>query len=72
MHRMYFVHSYRATPTQENADCILATCDYGGEFIAAVNKGNIYATQVRIGVAHERARAWAGDLGSRHSPFCMH
>ena len=45
--RMYFVHSYRAVPDARNHDYVLATCDYGGEFVAAVNKGNVYATQVR-------------------------
>eukprot|EP00890_Picochlorum_soloecismus_P006151 jgi/Picsp_1/6537/NSC_03880-R1_glutamine amidotransferase cyclase len=43
--RVYFVHSYRAVPTDENQDWVLATCDYGCEFIAAIQKGNIYATQ---------------------------
>ena len=46
--RMYFVHSYRAVPDARNEDCVLATCEYGGEFVAAVNKGNVYATQVRF------------------------
>ena len=45
--RMYFVHSYRAVPDARNDDYVLATCEYGGEFVAAVNKGNVYATQVR-------------------------
>ena len=45
--RMYFVHSYRAVPDARNEDYVLATCEYGGEFVAAVNKGNVYATQVR-------------------------
>lgn len=43
--RVYFVHSYRATPSQENNDWVLATCQYGSDFIASVNSGNIYATQ---------------------------
>ncbi|XP_024393701.1 imidazole glycerol phosphate synthase hisHF, chloroplastic [Physcomitrium patens] len=42
---VYFVHSYRATPTVENKDWVLATCNYGVDFISAVRKGNVYAVQ---------------------------
>ena len=28
--RLYFVHSYRATPEPANEDWVMATCDYGG------------------------------------------
>jgi glutamine amidotransferase/cyclase len=43
--RVYFVHSYRATPAEANKDWVLSTCDYGGEFIASVQKGNVMACQ---------------------------
>ena len=43
--RLYFVHSYRATPEPANEDWVMATCDYGGEFIAAVQKGDVMACQ---------------------------
>ena len=43
--RLYFVHSYRATPDVANEDWVLATCEYGGEFIAAVQKGEVMACQ---------------------------
>ncbi len=43
--RVYFVHSYRATPSPENNDWVLATTEYGGSFISAVHKGEICATQ---------------------------
>ena len=43
--RLYFVHSYRAVPEEANKDWVLATCDYGGEFIAAVQKGEVMACQ---------------------------
>ena len=39
----YFVHSYHAVSAEN--DVVIATSDYGIEFTAAVNKGNIYATQ---------------------------
>lgn len=39
----YFVHSYHAE--QVVAEHVLATADYGGEFVAAVKKGNIFGTQ---------------------------
>lgn len=39
----YFVHSYHARPT--DASVVAAVTDYGGEFCAAVRRGNLYATQ---------------------------
>lgn len=42
---VYFVHSYRAMPSLANKDWVLATCNYGAEFIAAVKKGNVHAVQ---------------------------
>ncbi len=38
----YFVHSYYVTC---NENIVAATCDYGGEFTAAIWKDNIFATQ---------------------------
>ncbi|RLI70250.1 imidazole glycerol phosphate synthase HisHF, partial [Archaeoglobales archaeon] len=43
--KLYFVHSYRAVPNENNRDWILATTDYGGEFTSAVQKGNVVAVQ---------------------------
>ena len=43
--RVYFVHSFRAEPSAANADWVAATSDYGGDFIAAVRKGDVCATQ---------------------------
>ena len=44
--RVYFVHSYRATPAPENASWVAATTDYAGSpFIAAVQLGAVFATQ---------------------------
>lgn len=43
--RVYFVHSYRATPSEANRDWVLATSGYGSEFVAAVNKGHVAACQ---------------------------
>ncbi|CAL8471931.1 g11473 [Coccomyxa elongata] len=43
--RVYFVHSFRATPSPENEDWVLATSHYGGDFISAVQKGEVNATQ---------------------------
>ena len=36
---MYFVHSFRAVPEPANADWVLATTDYGGEFVSALKRG---------------------------------
>lgn len=38
---VYFVHSYAA----EMSDDVIATCDYGGPVVAAVRRGNVWATQ---------------------------
>lgn len=35
-------------PCPQNAEWVLATSDYGGEFVAAVQRGNVCATQVRL------------------------
>lgn len=43
--KLYFVHSYKASPGPENADWILTTTDYGEEFISAVARGRVVATQ---------------------------
>lgn len=39
----YFVHSYYIVPRDK--DVIAATADYGGDFAAAIQKDNVYATQ---------------------------
>lgn len=42
----YFVNSYYAKPDDKNI--VWGTAEHGGEFTAAVNSGNIYATQFHI------------------------
>lgn len=39
----YFVHSYRPVP--DDPEIIVGRADYGGEFAAAVARGNIFAVQ---------------------------
>lgn len=43
--KLYFVHSYCAEPSAENADWRLATTDYGHPFMSAVQRGNVAAVQ---------------------------
>ncbi len=43
--KLYFVHSYHATPGPENADWGLALTDYGEPFLSAVQRGPIAAVQ---------------------------
>jgi imidazole glycerol-phosphate synthase subunit HisH len=38
---MYFVHSYAPEPSAD----VVATCDYGGSVVAAVERDNVWATQ---------------------------
>lgn len=39
----YFVHSYYVRPADPSV--VAMTCDYGGEFCAAVRRDNVFATQ---------------------------
>ncbi|MFH1497607.1 MAG: imidazole glycerol phosphate synthase subunit HisH [Verrucomicrobiota bacterium] len=39
----YFVHSYHCVPA--DPALVLATCDYEGEFTAAIGRGKVFATQ---------------------------
>lgn len=39
----YFVHSYHCEPADRAL--VLAECDYGGEFCAAIGRGRVFATQ---------------------------
>jgi glutamine amidotransferase/cyclase len=41
--KFYFVHSYHVVA--EEGDAVLATTDYGCQFVSAVQRGNIIATQ---------------------------
>ncbi len=41
--KFYFVHSYHVVP--DSGDTVLATTDYGTEFVSAVQQGNMVATQ---------------------------
>jgi glutamine amidotransferase len=38
---MYFVHSYAPATTEH----VVATCDYGGDIVAAIQRDNLWATQ---------------------------
>jgi glutamine amidotransferase len=39
---VYFVHSYAP---EDTGDDVIATCDYGGEVVAAIGRPNLWATQ---------------------------
>ncbi len=39
----YFVHSYHFVPTDRNV--VIADCEHGERFVAAIGKGNLWATQ---------------------------
>jgi len=43
--KLYFVHSYRALPEPASQDWVLASTDYGGRFLSAVQKGSVLAVQ---------------------------
>lgn len=48
--RFYFVHSYYAICA--DAEDVLMTCEYGGNFVAAVNKENVFGTQFHPEKSH--------------------
>ena len=72
--KLYFVHSYRGVPDERDRDWVLATTNYGGEFVSAVQKGNVAAVQFHpeksgaAGLAILRRLLTAGDLGSGPEP----
>ena len=39
----YFVHSFHCVPA--DSSLVLAACDYGGAFCAAIGRGRCFATQ---------------------------
>jgi glutamine amidotransferase len=39
----YFVHSYHCVP--QDRSLVLAECDYGAPFVAAIGRGRVFATQ---------------------------
>jgi glutamine amidotransferase/cyclase len=43
--RLYFVHSFRALPSADSEDWVLATGQYGEGFVAVVSRGNVHACQ---------------------------
>jgi len=61
----YFVHSYYVRPS--DPEVVLLTADYGGTFCAAVQRGNLFATQFHPEKSQEvgsrllrNFAAWAG------------
>ncbi|KAE8697458.1 Imidazole glycerol phosphate synthase subunit HisF [Hibiscus syriacus] len=44
-HHVYFVHSYRAMPSDDNKDWVSSTCNYGDDFIGSIRRGNVHAVQ---------------------------
>jgi glutamine amidotransferase len=64
---MYFVHSLAVTPSAVGARDVVATCEYGGEVVAAVRRDNLLATQFHPekSAAHglHLLAAWVGACG---------
>jgi len=48
--RFYFVHSYRVVP--DDPSIVIGTANYGGEFCAAFQKGNIFGVQFHPEKSH--------------------
>ncbi|KAL3656576.1 hypothetical protein V7S43_018575 [Phytophthora oleae] len=74
--KVYFVHSFRATKTDKNADWVLTTTNYGDlEFVSAIQKGNVMATQFHpeksgaIGIAFLKGFLEKKDLADHDKPI---
>ncbi|KAK1944699.1 Imidazole glycerol phosphate synthase hisHF [Phytophthora citrophthora] len=74
--KVYFVHSFRATKTEKNADWVLTTTNYGDlEFVSAVQKGNVMATQFHpeksgaVGIAILKGFLEKKDLANHDKPI---
>ena len=65
--RVYFVHSFRATPSPANAEWVAATSEYAGEFVAALSKGTVTATQFHPGKSGAGGARRAARLSRRRS-----
>jgi glutamine amidotransferase len=48
----YFVHSYHCVP--QDRELVLAECDYGTPFVAAIARGRLFATQFHPEKSQER------------------
>jgi glutamine amidotransferase len=60
---MYFVHSYAPVPDASVAEsAIVATCDYGGPVVAAVEYGSVWATQFHPEKSSEAGLALLGNF----------
>ncbi|MBN2887472.1 MAG: imidazole glycerol phosphate synthase subunit HisF [Chromatiaceae bacterium] len=75
--KLYFVHSYRAESTPENAAWVLAYSDYGAPFISAVQCGQLAAVQFhpeKSGAAGLRLlrHFLAGEDGANALPAKQH
>ena len=60
---MYFVHSYAPVPDPSvAADAVVATCDYGGPVVAAVEYGSVWATQFHPEKSSDTGLALLGNF----------
>lgn len=50
----YFVHSYYVLPSGADADAVVGRAEYGCSFAAALEKGNVFATQFHP----EKSQKW--------------
>ncbi len=43
--KVYFVHSFHASESRDNAEWVLSKTNYGIEYVSSIGRGNVYATQ---------------------------
>jgi glutamine amidotransferase len=61
---MYFVHSFAPEPSADTS-LVVATCDYGGPVVAAVERGALWATQFHPEKSGRQGLAVVGNFVER-------
>ncbi|KAJ0046978.1 hypothetical protein Pint_04091 [Pistacia integerrima] len=54
---VYFVHSYRAMPSEDNKEWVSSTCNYGDKFIASIRRGKCACSSIPSG------EEWRANVG---------
>ena len=71
--KLYFVHSFRVAPEAASADWTLTKTNYGGqEFVSAVQKGNVVATQFHPEKSGDVGLRLLGRFLAEHMPVSTH
>ncbi|MBA0813472.1 hypothetical protein Gohar_027318, partial [Gossypium harknessii] len=62
---VYFVHFYRAIPSDDNKERVSSTCNYGYDFIASIRRGNVHGVQFHPEKIQRPTQGKASKLAKR-------